>query len=501
MSTYSMTRQSGKNFLEIRLDEGECEDSIVVGMLENNEIRQSIPMQILHQGDDTVYRYNISGLMALKFIYQENMTRKRFLGIIEGILESLLDAEEYMIEPCSVDWDYANIYVDEKHNRAKLIYLPLERENESFSIYRFFHELIFYARLDMSENSAYHSELIHFMNSSNEGNFSLSDFLLLVRKLNSEAEQKTLAENPRAANRVEYVQQSAERAKEMKKEQQREQHIKLADITEDRSASKVQRETAASVEPPKRQESWADEWAEPRSEQAYGKLESGGMFKFGFLNKFSSLMGEKNAEAKAVPADDFGFDIPGEERASVKKHVESKREEAPASVKKKSEPAQEERKKAGVAHKTPSADKCGKSTSSASPLKGNATVYFDQDEGNMNGGRTIMMIDDPAQKQRKTAFLIRKKNGERIHIQMVNGFFRIGSSTERELEYVIQDNMHVSRFHAQITQRDGIYYLLDMNSSNGTTLNGAPVFSNAEQPLENGDRIRFANDEYEFILE
>ena len=48
----------------------------------------------------------------------------------------------------------------------------------------------------------------------------------------------------------------------------------------------------------------------------------------------------------------------------------------------------------------------------------------------------------------------------------------------------------VSRRHAEIIRRDGVYSIVDTGSTNGTLLNGETLLAHEERPLAHGDRIR-----------
>lgn len=56
----------------------------------------------------------------------------------------------------------------------------------------------------------------------------------------------------------------------------------------------------------------------------------------------------------------------------------------------------------------------------------------------------------------------------------------------------------ISRIHARISKREGAYYLEDLNSTNGTYLNGEPVAYHQKRKLSKNDRILFAAEEYLF---
>ena len=61
-------------------------------------------------------------------------------------------------------------------------------------------------------------------------------------------------------------------------------------------------------------------------------------------------------------------------------------------------------------------------------------------------------------------------------------------------DIVIRDIEHaVSRFHCEIVKRDGQLYINDLNSSNGTRLNGTAVKPGSPELLRKGSRILLAN--------
>lgn len=57
----------------------------------------------------------------------------------------------------------------------------------------------------------------------------------------------------------------------------------------------------------------------------------------------------------------------------------------------------------------------------------------------------------------------------------------------------------VSRIHAKIRKRDNEYYLTDLNSRNGTSVNGRLLRPDEEYKLENEDQVDFAQARYIFV--
>ncbi len=57
----------------------------------------------------------------------------------------------------------------------------------------------------------------------------------------------------------------------------------------------------------------------------------------------------------------------------------------------------------------------------------------------------------------------------------------------------LDQDLSISRQHAEITRQDGRYYLRDLNSSHGTRVNGLQV---KESPLAAGDRLELGSSEF-----
>ena len=60
---------------------------------------------------------------------------------------------------------------------------------------------------------------------------------------------------------------------------------------------------------------------------------------------------------------------------------------------------------------------------------------------------------------------------------------------------VTLENEFVSRRHFQIRSHDGVYYISDLDSTNGTYLNGERLQPNVERRVKDGDRIGLAKEE------
>ncbi len=72
--------------------------------------------------------------------------------------------------------------------------------------------------------------------------------------------------------------------------------------------------------------------------------------------------------------------------------------------------------------------------------------------------------------------------------------FVIGKHTG--LADYILDKPTVSRFHVRIMEKDGDYFLTDLNSTNGTKVNGRLLAANEETILKEGDEVQIAEEKY-----
>ena len=68
------------------------------------------------------------------------------------------------------------------------------------------------------------------------------------------------------------------------------------------------------------------------------------------------------------------------------------------------------------------------------------------------------------------------------------------------MDYFIADNTAISRSHANIHTENGEFFIEDTNSTNHTYLNGKLIDSNIKNKLNNGDKVRLANEDFIFSV-
>lgn len=91
--------------------------------------------------------------------------------------------------------------------------------------------------------------------------------------------------------------------------------------------------------------------------------------------------------------------------------------------------------------------------------------------------------------------IVSGKSGETVFLTRFP--FYIGSLSEYT-DYVIPEET-VSRFHAKFIKQGESVFLMDLNSTNGTKVNGRSLAVQEQVKLSTGDRIVFADAEYSFF--
>jgi len=95
-------------------------------------------------------------------------------------------------------------------------------------------------------------------------------------------------------------------------------------------------------------------------------------------------------------------------------------------------------------------------------------------------------------------YLIREKTEEKISVNKPS--FRIGAE-RKYVDYWVNDNSTVSRSHADILTREKRYFIIDLNSTNKTYVDGRAIPVEKEIELFDGTRIRLSNEEFVYHIE
>ncbi len=146
------------------------------------------------------------------------------------------------------------------------------------------------------------------------------------------------------------------------------------------------------------------------------------------------------------------------------------------------------------------------------PLGGSAG-YMDRTPADrqpvgIDGGTVMLGVNQPApaavRQERperipvSRPYLIRERTNEKIPINKTS--FRIGKKPDF-CNYVVTDNKTVSRNHAEVITRGGRYFIMDLESTNGTYVNGQKINPKTEVEIFPGTKIRLSSESFVFGVE
>lgn len=122
-------------------------------------------------------------------------------------------------------------------------------------------------------------------------------------------------------------------------------------------------------------------------------------------------------------------------------------------------------------------------------------LLVEEEEGTMllsaddDEGTTLLSNQSPAM---RTLTLVRVSTNERIPLN--KPVFRLGKDAAN-VDYCVTNNA-VSRRHADVITRGNNCFIVDLNSKNGTYINGSMISGQVENSIKPGDRIVLANEDF-----
>lgn len=130
------------------------------------------------------------------------------------------------------------------------------------------------------------------------------------------------------------------------------------------------------------------------------------------------------------------------------------------------------------------------------PIPARPTIqHYHRSDSILNSSDAEQMgIKQPEVENSNTPYLIRKSTGERIHL--TKNHFVIGRI--KKCDYSIEDDS-ISKEHCRIFEIGGVYHLTDMNSTNGTFINGDEVPRQMPTILSNGSEIMISKETFVFF--
>lgn len=526
MGIFTVENQGVNTYLVYKVAAEDEFDSLSFGMLANNKIRGIAPILFTQVDADKYLKYNISSKIPVSTYFKGTVTKKRLLDVFSGIASAVMAAEEYMVDTSLFIFNIDYIYVDATTNETTIICIPVVNcAHSTVDLQMFYKQIMYSTQFDQSENCDYIAPIINYLNSTQV--FSLLDFKKLVDRLNFSAAQSAAVSAASAPVRVHQpasvdpVQKTPPMTFNATYEGQSQSipnNMRMNTVQQ--SASKAQppemmsnAETVPAAMPPVPQKaakaSKPSKKGAANSEAPNNAQNEKQISLVTLLTKFSkenlelykaqkangkTEKKEKTPKAKKqMQAPSVNFAVPGQtpsvssapsvsvppvKQPFGNQQVPSQKQTPPTK-------ASETNSYRQVVDAPP------KPINVQQANFGETTVL-----SNVAAGETTVLGISPVVSQ-PVAHLVRVKTGERIAIN--KPAFRIGKE-KSYVDYFISDNTAISRSHADIIMKGGNYYIVDLNSTNHTFVNETIIESGTENLIKAGDKIRFGNEVFDFIM-
>lgn len=161
--------QKGENtFLTCAVEESVL-DGTLSGMLLRNQIPGLLPYATAQMDRQRICSYNITSKVSLRQYFSRPVSREKLLNVFLGILNTVIESEEYLIRPEDLVFDSDYIYVSVSDGAPSLLCLPMENHGMGGELLPLFREIMFETTFDEGEDRSYVAELIGFMKKSESG--------------------------------------------------------------------------------------------------------------------------------------------------------------------------------------------------------------------------------------------------------------------------------------------------------------------------------------------
>lgn len=174
MSKLKLENEGTSNYLVFELEPSDEIDNTTLGMMTNNTFNGILPIIYTQVDQIRFFKFNIGSKIPLERYLSGGMNRQKVLMLCSSIMDTISEAEEYMIENSNFIINPKCIFVEEVSGRAYLVCLPLEGLANA-DILDFFKRVLFYSGIsyDSTDTTGY---LITIMNYLNAPSASLAGF-------------------------------------------------------------------------------------------------------------------------------------------------------------------------------------------------------------------------------------------------------------------------------------------------------------------------------------
>lgn len=477
-----------------------------VEMIANNSIRGILPFCERQKNDTVNIYYEITSRISLsRFLSRKKLSKEEFLDIIGSITETMLECGSYLLSERCLILDDDFIYIKPDSLEVFLVYLPVEQEIDVVQNFREFlvNLVVYSANILEEENDNFLQKLLSYARTET---FSIKGFSALLKTIRSG--RAAVPEEGAQVEKKEFQLKTVpvkrgitHNPKSLISESRRPGELIPTEIP----ASQAAKENG----PEKKKLEIRREKVSSSGKHEKNSTAISNIKRFFLIGAALSqllfaviavqawkyavfLGGDSNSAISGIALIILGIDyflykrVFRYERITVKIPPGENDNEKPFLKKE----AFDQKAKAEKNLKTDE-------PSSSSPFlyKEEQVLCGQQEQAarGTNPAETTIL----GTRGRFCACLQGSRDGAIFEIPVVGESFVIGRLAD-QVDHV-SNNSAVGKVHAEILCRGGAYHIKDLNSRNGTFLNGNRIESNMEFEIKNNDVISFANSEYIFL--
>lgn len=472
MAKVTYEKEGENTFLVYSKEDNETIDTMVTGQLADTikAITGVLPIVQVEINNRVLFKVNITGRISLEEYFAEPVKPEKLLSIYKQISGILLEADEYMLAPEVFLLDKKYIFID-SNKAISLIAMPIVHDN-AVSLKEFFQSL-FFQKFDKTDTVSILSDLAEIFNAKNT--FSLEDFYKKIEKLtvNKDLERKTLnseevsSQNKNISNNTRY---DGSGSIDERKAQDRD----FNNISTEKSQRSIEIEQSDMLNLKGKKEDLSPNEEKLEKEQEKDIKKKKGIFGFFKSEKRKSKKEKKNSEP-------LSFAIPGKD----KNDKEAEKQDISLEEK-------------AISHQRVEMDQTYKNKKQDF---GKTEYYGEKMKGESSETEEGETIFDGELKKEKVIFLeavdTRGYDVPRIiNLRLSDGYAIIGrydhsgvKCADFNFDYRLN---FISRKHIKILDDNDTLKIIDMNSTNGTLLNGKLISPNVAYILKKGDNIMFS---------
>lgn len=175
-------RRENENGVEYLIYATSSEDKIdntTLGMMTTNEyIPGLLPVLVTSMNNEETFRFDVSNLNTLDQVMEEPLKKRQVVNILNGIAEAVHSANDYMMNSDCLELDPRSIFCEPRSCETYLVCIPVVHPRAKGRLENFLKGLISKITLDDSERTNYMSIVSNYLEKNEE--IILSDFIRVI---------------------------------------------------------------------------------------------------------------------------------------------------------------------------------------------------------------------------------------------------------------------------------------------------------------------------------